>query len=134
LTTISNKAAGYLSLLVAAILLAISSCQKPAQTTTPSIPSPQNKNTQPAYVGPAGYPAPILNKPYAGTGEVVIVNRQEGWIEINHEDIPGLMPAMQMEFWVQNKTLLDGVKPGDRVNFTIVETSKGEFLTELKRP
>ena len=64
---------------------------------------------------------------------VVVVNRKEGWIEINHEDIPGLMPAMQMEFLVQNASLLDNVKPGDRVDFTIVETTKGEFLTELKK-
>jgi len=74
-----------------------------------------------------------LNKAYAGTGVVVVVNRKEGWIEINHDDIPNLMPAMQMEFWVKNGSLLDNVKPGDRVDFTIVETAEGEFLTDLKK-
>ena len=63
----------------------------------------------------------------------VIVNRKEGWIEINHEDIPDLMPAMQMEFWVQKRSLLENVKPGDRVDFTIVETTKGQFLTDIKK-
>ncbi len=74
-----------------------------------------------------------MNKPYPGTGVVVTINRAEGWIEINHEEIKDLMPAMQMEFWVKDKSLLDQAAPGDRVNFTIVETPKGEYLTELKK-
>jgi Uncharacterized conserved protein len=76
---------------------------------------------------------PVLNKPYPGTGVVGTINRQEGWIEINHEEIKDLMPAMQMEFNVKDKTLLDKVKTGDRVDFTIVETEKGEWLTEIKK-
>jgi Cu/Ag efflux protein CusF len=49
---------------------------------------------------------PVLNKPYPGTGVVGTINRTEGWIEINHEEIKDLMPAMQMEFNVKDKTLL----------------------------
>ena len=85
------------------------------------------------FNGPAGYPPPVMDKAYAGTGVVVIINRPEGWIELNHEEIKDLMPAMQMEFWVKDKALLDKVKVGDHVDFTIVETSKGEFLTEIKK-
>lgn len=62
-----------------------------------------------------------------------IINRKEGWIEIDHEEIKGLMPAMQMEFWVKSKSLFDHVKVGDRVDFVIVETEKGEYLTEIKK-
>ena len=61
------------------------------------------------------------------------INRDEGWIEINHEEIKELMPAMQMEFNVKDKSLLDNVKVGERVNFTIVETQEGEYLTEIKK-
>lgn len=74
-----------------------------------------------------------MNQPYPATGVVVLINRKEGWIEINHDEIKGLMPAMQMEFWVKDKSLFDNAKAGDRVDFTIVETEKGEYLTELKR-
>lgn len=74
-----------------------------------------------------------MNKPYPGTGVVATINKKEGWIEINHEDIKDLMPAMQMEFNVKDKSLLDKVSVGDRVEFTIVETEKGEYLTEIKR-
>ena len=83
--------------------------------------------------GPAGFPPPVMNKPYPGTGVVAAINKKEGWIEINHEDIKDLMPAMQMEFNVKDKSLLDKVSVGDRVDFTIVETEKGEYLTEIMR-
>jgi len=82
--------------------------------------------------GPAGFPAPVMNQPYAGTGVVMTINRAEGWIEINHGEIKDLMPAMQMEFNVRNKSLLDRVKVGERVDFTLIETEKGEYLTEIK--
>jgi len=64
---------------------------------------------------------------------VTIVNRKEGWIEINHEEIKGLMPAMQMEFWVKSRDILHNVKVGDRVDFVVVEMSKGEYVTEIRK-
>jgi Cu/Ag efflux protein CusF len=43
------------------------------------------------------------------------------------------MPAMQMEFNVKDKTLLDRAAVGDRVDFTIIETPQGEYLIDLKK-
>ena len=74
-----------------------------------------------------------MDKPYPATGVVALINKKEGWIEINHDEIKDLMPAMQMEFLVKDKSLLDKVKVGDRVDFTVIETKKGEYLTEIKR-
>ena len=74
-----------------------------------------------------------MDKAYPATGIVALINKKEGWIEINHDEIKDLMPAMQMEFWVKDKSLLDKVKVGDRVDFTVVEMKKGEYLTEIKR-
>ena len=118
------------ALLIILQLLLISSCQKSerAVQTTQPVPAP---STIPAR--PPGFPPPVMNQPYPATGVVVLINRKEGWIEINHDEIKGLMPAMQMEFWVKEKSLFDNAKAGDRVDFTIVETEKGEYLTELKR-
>ena len=73
-----------------------------------------------------------MNKPYPGTGIIVTINHDEGWIEINHEEIKDLMPAMQMEFNVKDKSLLDKVKVGQRVDFTIVETEDEEYLADIK--
>jgi len=97
--------------------------QRPILSPTPS---PAN------LAGPPGFPPPVMNKPYPGTGVVVSINHKEGWIELNHEEIKDLMPAMQMEFNVKDKTLLSKVKVGDRVDFTVVETEKGEWLTAIK--
>ena len=60
------------------------------------------------------------------------INRDEGWIEINHEEIKELMPAMQMEFNVKDKSLLDKVKVGQRVDFTIIETKEEEYLVDIR--
>ena len=119
------------SFLVIAIALSISSCQR----SNPPLPSPAKPadNPQAGPHGPPGFPPAVMNKAYPATGVVVQINRQEGWIEINHDEIRDLMPAMQMEFWVRDKSLLDQVKSGDRVDFTVLETTTGEYLTELKR-
>ena len=117
-------------LLVIGPLLLITSCQKQERAVQTAQPVPAS-STIPAR--PPGYPAPVMNQPYPATGVVVLINRKEGWIEINHDEIKGLMPAMQMEFWVRDKALLDNAKAGDRVDFTVTETPKGEYLTELKR-
>ena len=124
------KHGGSLLLLLLLVAILFSSCQKQNTQTKSVSPTPN----RPASVnGPAGFPPPVLNKPYPGTGVVATINRDEGWIEIDHEEIKGLMPAMQMEFNVKDKSLLDQAKVGDRVDFTIVETEKGEYLTELKK-
>ena len=117
-------------LLVIVPLLLITSCRKQEQIAPIAKPTPA---TATGASRPPGYPPPEMNRPYPATGVVVLINRKEGWIEINHDEIKGLMPAMQMEFWVKDKSLFDNAKAGDRVDFTIVETEKGEYLTELKR-
>ena len=97
--------------------------EPPAQAVTP----------QAAYNGPPGYPPPVVGKPYPGTGVVRFINLGEGWVEIDHEEIKDLMPPMQMERSVKDRSLLKSVRVGDKVDFTVVETGGGEVLTELKR-
>jgi Cu/Ag efflux protein CusF len=122
----------FLLIVISAIL--VLSCQQTSQnapnsSATPNKPTP---NKPASATGPPGFPPPVMNKPYPGTGVVALINRNEGWIEINHEEIKDLMPAMQMEFNVKDKSLLDRVKVGQRVDFTIVETAAGEYLTDIK--
>jgi Cu/Ag efflux protein CusF len=114
-----------------ALALVAGSCQKSVPQA--NRPAQRADNPQAGPKGPPGFPPAVMNKAYPGTGVVVQINRQEGWIEINHDEIKELMPAMQMEFWVRDKALLDQVKAGDRVDFTVLETTTGEYLTELKR-
>jgi Cu/Ag efflux protein CusF len=84
-------------------------------------------------INPLAAPSPIYGKPYPGTGVVTIINLKEGWVEIKHEEIKGLMPAMTMEFWARNRALLKRVQVGDKVDFVVVEDRKGQFITKLDR-
>ena len=118
------------SLLIILPLLPITSCQKQKPGAQITRPTPATATSGPR---PPGYPPPVMNQPYPATGVVVLINRKEGWIEINHEEIKGLMPAMTMEFLVKQNSLLNNVQVGDRVDFTVVETAKAEFITELKK-
>jgi Cu/Ag efflux protein CusF len=100
--------------------------QPPAET----IASP---SAQPTIAPSPPYPLAVVGKPYPGRGVVTLINLKEGWIEINHEPIAELMPAMQMEWSVKDPALLRQVKVGDTVEFVVVENGKGELITELKK-
>jgi protein SCO1 len=113
---------------LATILILASSC-KQSQQSAPPTPSPSPTNVKPIAV----YPPAVIGKPYPGKGVIKIIKRQEGWIEIDHEDIPELMPAMVMEWSLEKSSLFDGLKVGDKVAFTVVETGKGELITEIKK-
>ena len=107
------------------------SCRHQPESGKTVAPTP---TPQPAVeMNPPGYPPTVLGKPYPGKGVVKIINLKEGWVEIEHEDIKDLMPAMTMEFWVRNPSIMKGISVGDKVDFVVVEDSKGQYLTELKK-
>ena len=83
--------------------------------------------------GPPQAQQPGVVRTYHGTGVVTIVNRKEGWVEINHEEIVGLMPAMQMEWFVKPTSLMKSIRVGDKVNFAVEDNNGSEFITELNK-
>lgn len=58
--------------------------------------------------------------PHRGQGVVRDVKPEAGQIVIEHEDIPGLMMAMTMGFDVEDPALLDGISPGQAIDFDVV--------------
>lgn len=66
---------------------------------------------------------------YNGRGWVVGLDEKAKKITLKHEEIKGLMPAMTMEFPVGLPKLLDGVRQGDRVRFTL-RPQGAEFVVE----
>jgi Cu/Ag efflux protein CusF len=130
-TTMTPKVAvafWLLVLLPAALALSCRPQAQPEKTVAPT-PSPRPA----VQIGPPGFPPTVLGKPYPGTGIVKILNLKEGWVQIDHEEIKDLMPAMIMEFWVRDPSIMKRVQVGDKVDFVVVEDSKGQYLTELKR-
>src|SRR5947207_8956312 len=55
------------------------------------------------------------DKQYDVKGKVTAVDLKKPAVTLDHEDIPGLMKAMEMEFRVENPALLEGIKAGDKV-------------------
>jgi Cu/Ag efflux protein CusF len=82
-----------------------------------------NNSSNPTPLGPA---AAVQTTSYQGTGVVKRLDPKAPAIEIDHAEIVGLMPAMQMEFPVKEKTLLTGLAVNDRIDFT-VENNVGEM-------
>ena len=75
----------------------------------------------------------IPNGTYDIRGSIVSVDRPRNIVEINHEAIPGVMPAMTMPYEVADPALLQGIAPGDRVRGTLRVDSRGYVITALAR-
>ena len=72
-------------------------------------------------------------KIYHGVGVIEEIYKDLARVQINHEDIKDLMPAMSMPYTVKDVTLLDSVALGDRVEFGLLSTPDGLVLVEMKK-
>ncbi|HVE58363.1 MAG TPA: copper-binding protein [Pyrinomonadaceae bacterium] len=110
-------------------VFAFSACEKSV-----SEKKPQNvKPVQSTTVSPVTTPSIPQDGNYDGKGEVTKINNEGGSIEIDHEKIKDLMPAMRMEFFVKDKALLKGLAVGDRVDFTLEYKHPTEIITSIKK-
>jgi Cu/Ag efflux protein CusF len=82
---------------------------------------------------PEGPAAAVQNKSYPGVGTITHFDSKMLMIEIDHEDIKGLMPAMQMQFHLKDKRLLEGLKVGDRIEFTVENGVGGMQVTAIRK-
>ncbi|MCS6925251.1 MAG: SCO family protein [Candidatus Binatia bacterium] len=68
---------------------------------------------------------------FVGRGVVKDVRPQARQIVIAHEEIPGFMDAMTMEFEVKEAGLLEGIASGQTVTFTLEKTRDSLYVTQL---
>jgi len=73
------------------------------------------------------------DKLYDIKGKVMTVDSKKPAVTLDHEDIPGLMKAMQMEFAVADARLLEGVKVGDHVQGRLKKADSGYVITRLEK-
>lgn len=82
-------------------------------------------------------PVPTASIPkdgdYNGKGEVTKIDLELGSVEMKHEEIKDLMPAMQMEFFVKDKALLKDLAIGDKVDFVVEYKHPQEIITSIKK-
>jgi Cu/Ag efflux protein CusF len=82
---------------------------------------------------PTGPAAATATTAYQAVGTVKGVKMEPPSIDIDHEDIPGLMPAMQMEFHVSSKALLEGLNNGDKIDFSVENGVGGLKVVAIKK-
>jgi Cu/Ag efflux protein CusF len=92
--------------------------------------SQQKQTPPPAASGPA---AAVATNQYKAEGVVKALNPQGAALEIDHGDVEGLMPAMQMEFPVTDPKLLDGLAVNDRIAFTIENATDGMKVVAIQK-
>lgn len=66
---------------------------------------------------------------YPITGEILKTDATAGTVLMNHDEIPGYMPAMTMEFIVSADDLTN-LQEGSRIRATLVPGAEGEFRLE----
>ncbi len=109
-------------------LFALAGCEKSVSET-----KPQNAKPAPTATAPVTAPSIPKDGNYDGKGEVTKINSELGSVELKHEDMPGLMPAMQMEFFVKEKALLKGLAVGDKVDFVVEYKHPTEVISSIKK-
>lgn len=66
---------------------------------------------------------------HPGQGTVNGVDAKAGKVNLTHGPVPTLnWPGMTMDFPVADKQALTKLKPGQKVDFKVVEKSKGQFV------
>ncbi len=66
-------------------------------------------------------------------GEIRRVVKQSNTVLIKHEEIPHIgMSAMTMPFKVKDSHLLENLKPGDKIKFSVVEEQQDLVITQIK--
>lgn len=68
-------------------------------------------------------------KTYPGHGVVHEVSVDEGQALIAHDEMPGLMPAMTMNFSIYDPALLASLQPGDVIDFELTSQRGSFFIT-----
>lgn len=92
-----------------------------------------NNHHSPPSPPASGPAAAVTSKGYPAVGVVKAINPAAPSIEIDHEDIEGLMPAMQMEFEVSDGSLLGGISVNDRIDFTVEDRAGVMRVTAIKK-
>ena len=109
--------------------------------TRTDIPSPQPVLAAAAPHGEGTEQTAQSGQTVVGDGKVVATIPNASQIVVDHEEIKGFMDAMTMGYRVEPPSLLEGLKQGDKVRFTIdvpkkaiVKIEKGPVLAAATSP
>ena len=109
-----ERSSGVVAFLAA---LALASCAASSATSGPAASAPTT-----ASAGAA--------QRYSTVGRVRSVPPGRAFVSIAHQDVPGFMQAMTMDFEPTRPGQLDGLHVGDAVQFTFTQTPDRRLLLE----
>lgn len=108
-------------------------CGSTDASKTPAATAPNAATTKPSATPmPTAQPTP-KNGDYPGKGKVTKINNELGSVEMNHEEIVGVMPPMLMEFYVTDKAMLKGLAVGDNVEFMLRYKDGQETISKIAK-
>ena len=107
------------------LVVTLSSCATPSKN--------DGMPPRPLQPTPVGTPFVPRNGDYKGRGKVTRIETKGGSIELDHEEIPDLMPAKKTEIFVSDKALLNGLKLGDEVNFALRYNNGQETILDISK-
>jgi len=70
---------------------------------------------------------------YTGRGNVTKIDMKLGSVELDQEEITGVMPAMKMELYVSDKAMINGLKAGDQVDFILRYKHPTETIVKIEK-
>lgn len=121
----------YLILMISCLMF--SACQQNLSETK----NQSAKSSPPISSAPNAAPSETFDKSqvktFNGKGTVTKINLELVSVEIDHEEIKGLMPKMIMEFFVKEKAELEVLKIGDRVDFVLEDKAGQEKIISIKK-
>ncbi|KAF0249558.1 MAG: hypothetical protein FD167_1039 [bacterium] len=75
----------------------------------------------------------VVSLTFQGKGLVKAINTNKQKVTLDHEVIKDYMEAMTMDFSVAEKTMLESVKVGDKIEFTLKHEAGIDTITEIRK-
>lgn len=76
---------------------------------------------------------PEVTRAFTAQGVIEHISPDQHVATVQHEAIPGYMPAMTMDFPVRDEHLLDGLARGDQIRFTLEVTKDDSWIAAVER-
>lgn len=112
-----------------ALIVALVACSKTETTTTQTEAPPTT--TTPATTVPATT-APAVAKTYTMHGVIVSRDAVKNTVNIDNEDVPGVMAPMKMDYELRGATV-DSLPPdGSRVTMTLHDQNGTYWVSDVK--
>jgi protein SCO1/2 len=70
-------------------------------------------------------------KRYTVTGRIVSIDKAGRNLNVDADEIPGFMSAMEMPYAVKDPKYLDLASPGDKIKAELVVSGDGEYLENI---